>query len=211
MRQLTDPNLIDKVVITLTPEKACLVHAQAKWRDRFSFAFTYFDSGYFEWPGSILSAAHLFGPFNLVLLPDSNLVALPDKPIVSAALDLLQTDACDVVLAVVRETDPARLRCLGALWVDDDGTVTRFADKPQADLHLYNAFWTAFAFKGAVGRPLLELMTESVQKVPVDLGRVGRVRAFYVQSYEDLGTWPNLQTYHHRVGYGVTALEGITL
>ncbi len=186
--------LVGSVSIVLTPEKADIVRYLAKWRDRFNFRFTFFDPQYHEWAGSVRSAAPLFGERNVVLLPDSVLHQAPDNPVL-AAIDR-GLDSHDVMFGHVAETDPARLCRLGALRVED-GRVTAFCDKPDRDHARFNAFWGTFAFRRAAAETLLDFMTRSIRREPVDLADLGlSVGTVPLAGYEDLGTWPSL----HNIG-----------
>jgi bifunctional N-acetylglucosamine-1-phosphate-uridyltransferase/glucosamine-1-phosphate-acetyltransferase GlmU-like protein len=184
---------VDKVVITLTPSKHALIKAQEKWLDVIDFAFTFFKPWHHEWPGSILSAKRLFGDYNMVLLPDACLIAHKDHALVPTMLELLKTHS--VVFGYLPESDPKRLKALGALHVTENGRVTKFADKPAENFERYNAFW----FRREVGEDLLELMTHSVRRVPVLIESLGAVGAFPVESYLDLGTWENQAQFHAKV------------
>ena len=46
------------------------------------------------------------------------------------------------------------------------------------------------------GRPLLEMMTRSIQRQPVDIETLGLdVTSFDLQGYDDLGNWPSLHSF----------------
>lgn len=182
---------IARVTITLTPSKADLVRYLGKWRAIFPFAFTYFDERNEEWPGSILSAEALYLARNLVLLPDSLIHSEPDWPLVPTFDRLLGEH--DLVFGVKREHSD-RLRSLGAVRLEADGRVTAFCDKPSEALDRFNGFWGCFGFTGSTGRSILELMTASVRRSPVDLATLPLrgVAGFPLLAYHDLGVWDQL-------------------
>jgi hypothetical protein len=184
---------IDSVTVVLAPEKGELVSYLAKWAGHFHIRYCYFNPAYHEWAGSILSSEPEFGERNVVFLPDSLVESHDDRPAIPAFREPL--DAADVAFAYRPEERPDVLRNLGALHVED-GRVTAFCDKPAEGFEAYNGFWCAFGFRADVGRPLLEAMTRSIRREPVDLGELGAaVRAFEIAGYWDLGVWPNLHQY----------------
>jgi NDP-sugar pyrophosphorylase family protein len=188
---------IDSVTVVLAPEKGSLVSYLEKWSGHFHLRYVYFNDDYHEWAGSILSSAPEFTDKNVVFLPDSLLESRPEQPVVPAFRALLEE--ADAAFAYLPESRPEVLRNLGALRVQD-GHVEAFCDKPDNGFDAYNAFWCAFGFRGPAGRPLLEAMTRSIQRRPIDVAELGqRVRAFAVDGYFDLGVWPNLHEYTARL------------
>ncbi len=182
---------IGRITITLTPQKWQLVSYLAKWRSAFPIVFCYFDERCFEWAGSILSAEHLFLDKNIVLLPDSMLGESEGSAVVPTFDRMLAEH--DLVFGVMPDTSD-RLHHLGAVRLENDGRVSAFCDKPQADLHRFNGFWGTFGFTRAVGRQVLETMTTSIQRRPVDFGTLG-IRGpigFPLKSYQDLGVWSSI-------------------
>lgn len=192
-------DLISEVIIILAPEKASLVEYLAKWKERFYLKFVFFDDRNHEWAGSILSAEQEFGEKNLVFLPDTFLVGLPEFPIVPTFDTELEKNS--VCFGYLPTEDRKTLKSLGALKVVKD-QVEGFCDKPAENNPAYfNAFWTTFGFKQDVSRPLLELMTRSIQGKPVDLRDVSSAAtAFPVKEYKDLGVWPNIVEFTKRLG-----------
>ena len=185
---------IQSITVVLTPEKAEIVRFLDKWRKAFEIRFCYFNDLNFEWAGSILSAEPLFAERNLVLLPDSYLRENADQPIVQTMDELLENH--DVAFAYMRESEAERLSTLGALTIAADGRVTAFCDKPDADQRGFNGFWGAFGFRNIAGRPLLEMMTQSIRREPVDISTLGLdITSFELQGYDDLGNWPSLHSF----------------
>lgn len=182
---------IARVTITLTPSKAELVRYLGTWRGAFPFAFTYFDERNEEWPGSILSAEALYMARNIVLLPDSLILEEPHWPVVPTCDRLLGEH--DLVFGVKGEQSE-RLRSLGAVRGEADGRVTAFCDKPSEALDRFNGFWGCFGFTGHTGRSILEMMTASVKRSPVDLASLPLrgVAGFPLFGYHDLGVWAQL-------------------
>ncbi len=198
MRLQNHASLISEVIIIITSGKAQIVDYLQKWKDTFYLKFLYFDDRNYEWAGSILSAEREFDEQNVVFLPDSFLVGRPDLPVLPTMKQHL--GASPVCFGYLPCEDRSILRSLGALRVEGDA-VTDFCDKPDDhDTRAFNAFWTTFGFSGDMGRPVLEMMTRSIQRNPVDIGSLaGGATAFPVQEYKDLGVWPNIVEFTHRI------------
>ncbi len=185
---------IRSVTVVLTPQKVEIARFLDKWRQAFEIRFCYFNDANFEWAGSVLSAEPLFAEKNLVLLHDSYLREQQDYPVVPTMEALLEDH--EVAFAHMRESDPERLSTLGALTVAADGHVAAFCDKPEAGQQGFNGFWGAFGFRRAAGRPLLEMMTRSIRREPVDIEALGLdLTSFELRGYDDLGNWPSLHSF----------------
>lgn len=193
-----DAHLIKEVVVILSPEKGSLVEYLSKWRHKFYIKFIFFDENNFEWAGSILSAEKEFGERNIIFLPDSYLVGLPHLPILATFNNLLSNSG--VCFGLLPEADRERLLALGAVKVEADSVVT-FCDKPAlTDSREFNAFWTTFGFTKEMGRPLLEMMTRSIQRENVSLKDLGvEASCFEVAQYKDLGVWPNIHEFTRQI------------
>lgn len=182
---------IDAVTVILAPEKGILLEHLKKWSSEFYIRFCYFNDNYNEWAGSVLSAEPDFHEKNVVLLPDSYIVENSKNAILPTFDRLLSKHSS--VFACKLEEDKNMLRNLGALTVKD-GIVTSFCDKPTSSYKKYNAFWCSFGFQKEAGRPLLEMMMNSIQKEPVNIQDICPSNAaFFVDDYKDLGTWPSLR------------------
>jgi hypothetical protein len=183
-------NKIDRITITLNSSKHEIVSCLDKWSQSFNIVFCYFNNQYEEWPGSILSAKHLFLENNIVLLPDSRIIEYENYPLVPSMLNSLKHD--DLVFAFIKEQSK-RLENLGAISIDDNLAITGFCDKPKSEWQKYNAFWGSFGFKDSHSKAILEMMMKSVQKQVVDLNQLNlKVTGFPIAQYDDLGTWENI-------------------
>ena len=191
-------NMISSVTVIISPQKESLVKYLSKWKDRFYIRFIYFDDRNFEWAGSILSSEPDFDDYNIVFLPDTFLEGRADSPVLPSYQSAFETN--DIVFGVMSEHDPDVLRNLGAVYVEPEGTITRFCDKPHDNAELYNAFWGTFGFRKSFGRPLLEWMTQSIQRKPVAVQDLqARISGFPLNHYRDLGVWPNLHDFVNRL------------
>ena len=191
-----DTRSTEKVVVVLAPGKENVAtYVESKVSDSVKVERVYFNDKYSEWSGSILSAEMHFGDRNVALLPDSVLTMKSGERLAeqySKALD----EGADLVFAYVGESNKQKLSSLGALYVDSS-SVVHFCDKPaENDPMEFNAFWASFGFRGKVGAKVLDFMMRSVARQNVDLNTLGlKVRAFAVESYVDLGTWPSIARY----------------
>lgn len=190
---------MEKIIIIIAPEKHILLTHLSKWSSDFVITIMYFNSNYYEWPGSILSASPIFGEFNCVLLPDSDMRVKQESPLVPTMLRLLRKH--NLVFGFVKERNPQRLAHVGAMNVipssngGNDFVVEAFCDKPIDNFQKYNSFWGTFGFTKAYGSAILNLFMESVKKEAVVLEEaIGDTPAgaFELSSYDDLGTWLNL-------------------
>lgn len=183
-------DIVDSVTIILSPAKGTLIEYLSRWSKDFHIRFCYFNDNYFEWAGSILSSEPDFGDKNVVLLPDSFILEDANLSLVGTFDAML--DEHDVVFAYRPELDKRKYMNLGALNVTD-GKVTAFCDKPKNQLERFNGYWCSFGFGREFGRPLLELMTRSIQRHDVDINELGAsIGCFPVRDYIDLGVWPNV-------------------
>ncbi len=184
---------VDKIVVVLNSNKTLLIKHLEKWRSRFNIVFCYFDDDYREWPGSVLSAQHLFGEKNIVLLPDSTITERADTPLITTMIELL--DHSGLVFAAKRISGE-NISALGALSVNNEGSVDEFCDKPRTAVDRYNAFWCSFGFRRRVASPVLQTFSRSVarESVSVEDMSAGRISAFWVDEYKDLGTWLSIKS-----------------
>lgn len=190
------PDLVGSAVTVLAPGKETVFdYVAGQLLGAVDTTSVYFNHAYTEWPGSIRSAEHNFLPRNVALLPDSVLVPMAGQHLL-AEFDRAFNRGADLVFAFVAEQDRARLQALGALRINGH-SVEEFCDKPKPDHpSAFNGFWASFGFTNACATAVLDFMMASVAREPVDIRHLGlNVQAFQVESYVDLGTWPNISTY----------------
>ena len=191
-----DTDSTEKVVVVLAPGKENVAtYAECKVFDDVKVERVYFNNKYSEWPGSILSAEMHFGDRNVALLPDS-VLTMRFQEVLSGQYTRAFDEGADLVFAYVGESNRQLLSNLGALYVEKS-SVLHFCDKPaENDPMEFNAFWASFGFRGKVGAVVLDFMMRSVARQKVDLNKLGlKVKAFAVESYVDLGTWPSIARY----------------
>jgi hypothetical protein len=193
------PDLVHEIVVVIVPGKELVAdYVKRQMENVTSVKSVYFNPKYSEWPGSIMSAEECFGEFNIALLPDSFLELKVGNVLASKYQDLFLAGA-DLAFSYIEETDVDRLTQLGALGIMGE-EVLEFCDKPAKDVaHKFNAFWSSFAFRGSVGKSVLETMMRSVAREPVSLKDIQvDVPACQTQNYTDLGTWPSIAKFLDR-------------
>lgn len=190
-----------QVAVVVRPEtRAVFDHVQASLPGIDVHSCPY-NPVYPEWPGSVYSARSWFGAHNLVLLPDS-IITLSGashfhddqgRCLVEAVVQGLGKHP--VHLLYVPDTGDI-LRRMGAVH-QENGELSRLADKPTGDLSLYNGYWVAYAFKADHGEPLYRYLEAAVsgQPAPFPLSRLGPPGAAPAYRYRDLGTWEAIETF----------------
>ena len=181
-------------VSTLNENKTELVKYLSRYKSRFNISFTYFNPAETEYTGSIKSARHLFGEKNHVLLPDTFMKMKSSQDIVELVSESLNETG--FTFFYKRENDPDMLKTKGALSISND-LVQEYEDKPQEDQDMFNAFWTAFAFRKRVFNQCIEFMEKSTLNHRQMVGEIKNTplynsKAIEVEDYVDLGTWDQI-------------------
>ncbi len=183
-------------VVVINENKTELVTYLAKYKDRYDISFVYQNPNEKEYTGAIKSATHLFGEYNLVLLPDTimklknngDLFELVKNSLTETGFTFLYKD----------EIDQEVLKTKGALYVDDEKIVKNYQDKPQSNLEQFNAFWCAFAFRRRTFKSCMDFMEKSTLKQDVSDMEILNTpiynsKAIDVEDYVDLGTWEEIK------------------
>ena len=183
-------------VVVINENKTELVTYLAKYKDRYDISFVYQNPNEKEYTGAIKSATHLFGEYNLVLLPDTimklknngDLFELVKNSLTETGFTFLYKD----------EIDQEVLKTKGALYVDDEKIVKNYQDKPQSNLEQFNAFWCAFAFRRRTFKSCMDFMEKSTLKQDVSdmeilTTSIYNSKAIDVEDYVDLGTWEEIK------------------
>lgn len=183
-------------VVVINENKTELVTYLAKYKDRYDISFVYQNPNEKEYTGAIKSASHLFGEYNLVLLPDTimklknngDLFELVKNSLTETGFTFLYKD----------EIDQEVLKTKGALYVDDEKIVKNYQDKPQSNLEQFNAFWCAFAFRRRTFKSCMDFMEKSTLKQDVSdieilSTPIYNSKAIDVEDYVDLGTWEEIK------------------
>ena len=183
-------------VVVINENKTELVTYLAKYKDRYDISFVYQNPNEKEYTGAIKSASHLFGEYNLVLLPDTimklknngDLFELVKNSLTETGFTFLYKD----------EIDQEVLKTKGALYVDDEKIVKNYQDKPLSNLEQFNAFWCAFAFRRRTFKSNMDFMEKSTLKQDVSDMEILNTpiynsKAIDVEDYVDLGTWEEIK------------------
>ncbi len=158
--------------------------------------YVMFNNYFREWPGSVYSANMEFSDFNIVLLPDSfikfgedDLIYSDEKgeTLISRAIERLLEDS--VVFGVTKCSDKHMISTLGAVKVEKN-RITKFKDKPSANIDQYTGVWGAYGFLESASRKLYEFLIDSVEKSGKKEHLLKELdpSVFFIDTYHDLGT-----------------------
>jgi NDP-sugar pyrophosphorylase family protein len=182
-------------VVVINEHKTEIIEYLSKYKDKFNISFTYQNPAEYEYTGAIKSAYHLFGEYNVVLLPDTIVKLKNDADLYTTVLNKLESKGW--TFFYIKETNPLMLSTKGSLHVDNN-FVKLYVDKPTDDFSRFNAYWTSFAFKKNEFNMSMAFMEKSTLKEKVDVDEI-KLTPIYnslgieVKDYIDLGTWPELR------------------
>lgn len=181
--------------VIINEDKTDIIKYLAKYKHDYNISFTFQDPKEKEYTGAIKSAYHLFGEYNLVLLPDTYLKLKEDN-----------NDIRKVVMNALFETgfsflvkntdDHDLLKTKGALKLKD-GLVIDYEDKPKNNLHEYNGFWCALAFRKRNFHECMAFMEKSTlqqdDRLDIQETCIYNSKVIEVEEYYDLGTWDEIK------------------
>ena len=183
-------------VVVINENKTELITYLAKYKDRYNISFVYQNPNEKEYTGAIKSASHLFGEYNLVLLPDTIMKLKNGEDL----FELVKTSLTETGFTFLYKDEVNKdvLKTKGALYVDDQKIIKDYADKPQTFLEKYNAFWCAFAFRRRTFKACMDFMEKSTLKQLVEQNEIETTpiynsKAIDVEDYVDLGTWDEIK------------------
>jgi len=183
-------------VVVINEHKLELVNYLSKYKDKFNISFTFQNPNEYEYTGAIKSARSLFGEHNVVLLPDTIMKLRPGKDLFTLVDNsLLETG---FTFLYKKENNKDMLKTKGALFVNDEGNVIDYEDKPQENLDRYNAFWCAFAFRKRtfdVCMNFMEKSTLNLKRLDDEITNtpIFGSKGIEVLDYVDLGTWSEIR------------------
>lgn len=182
-------------VVVVNEHKSELFQYLSKYKDRYNISFTFQNPKNLEYTGAIKSAKHLFGKFNIVLLPDAILKLKGELDIYSSTLEALESSGFSFFYKP--ELDPGMLSTKGAVYIEND-LVKLYEDKPQENFERFNGYWTGFAFSKDKFDIAISFMEKSTLKKDPDINGIKETplynsKAIEVEEYTDLGTWPELR------------------
>ena len=90
------------------------------------------------------------------------------------------------------------LKTKGAIYVNAEGNVVEYEDKPIDRVGQYNAFWCAFGFRKRNFFECINFMEKSTLKQKHSMNDITTTPIFgskviEVEDYIDLGTWPEIR------------------
>lgn len=182
-------------VVVINEYKTEIIEYLSKYKHKYNISFTYQDPAELEYTGAIKSAYHLFGDYNVVLLPDTILKLKNNADLYNTVINRLDTKGWTFFF--IKESNPLMLSTKGALQVDNN-FIKLYVDKPTEDFFRFNAYWTSFAFTKKEFNMSMAFMEKSTLKEKVDCDEI-KLTPIYnslgieVEDYIDLGTWPEIR------------------
>lgn len=182
-------------VVVINEYKTEIIEYLSKYKDKYNISFTFQNPNELEYTGAIKSASHLFGNYNVVLLPDTILKLKQNANLYDTVVKRLNANR--FVFFYKKETDPLMLSTKGALQVDNN-LIKIYEDKPQSNFNQFNAFWCSFAFQKNAFSDAMSFMEKSTLKQNFNVKDM-LTTPFYnsegieVEDYIDLGTWPEIR------------------
>lgn len=182
-------------VVVINEYKTEIIEYLSKYKHKYNISFTYQDPAELEYTGAIKSAYHLFGDYNVVLLPDTILKLKNNADLYKTVINRLDTKGWTFFF--IKESNPLMLSTKGALQVDNN-FIKLYVDKPTEDFFRFNAYWTSFAFTKKEFNMSMAFMEKSTLKEKVDCNEI-KLTPIYnslgieVEDYIDLGTWPEIR------------------
>ena len=119
-------------VVVINEHKTEIVKYLAKYKEFFDISFTYQNPKELEYTGAIKSAKHLFGEYNLVLLPDTVLKLSPSFDIKNKLKKIL--DDHPFTFLFYNDPESATLKTKGCLRLNKSSLVIEYEDKPLTGL-----------------------------------------------------------------------------
>ena len=183
-------------VVVINENKTELITYLAKYKDRYNISFVYQNPNEKEYTGAIKSAYHLFGEHNIVLLPDTLMKLQPGKDLYTLTTEALEETGFSFLIK--REEDREVLKTKGAIYVNAEGMVVEYEDKPSERVEQFNSFWCAFAFRRRNFFECINFMEKSTLKQKHSQNEITQTPIFgskviEVADYIDLGTWPEIR------------------
>lgn len=182
-------------VVVINEYKTEIIEYLSKYKDKYNISFTYQNPNEFEYTGAIKSAYHLFGKYNVVMLPDTILKLQGTKDLYTSVINRLSSKG--FTFFYIKEDNPLMLSTKGSLYVENN-FVKLYEDKPTEAFGRFNAYWTSFAFTKKDFNLAMNFMEKSTLKENVNLDEI-KLTPIYnsigieVKDYIDLGTWPEIR------------------
>jgi NDP-sugar pyrophosphorylase family protein len=184
-------------VVIVNENKTDIIKYLGKYKDSYNISFTYQNPIEQEYTGAIKSAYHLFGEYNVVLLPDTILKLKNNMDLYQKVIQNL--DSKGFTFFYKKEDNPLMLSTKGSLFVENN-FVKLYEDKPIDGFHRFNAYWCSFAFTKKEFNLCMSFMEKSTLKEDVNLEEI-KLTPIYnslgieVENYLDLGTWPEVKRF----------------
>lgn len=182
-------------IVVINEYKTDIVRYLAKYKNKFNLSFTFQDPDKLEYTGAIKSAKHLFGEYNIVLLPDTLLTLFEGQNLVRELHVCLETDGFTFLFK--NEGDEKTLSTKGCLKLNSKKQVIDYEDKPSQNFTRFDGYWCGFGFKKSVFDNCISFMEKSTLKIDDPKIDIRQTKLFgkkviEIKDYKDLGTWEQL-------------------
>ncbi|MBV9382491.1 MAG: NTP transferase domain-containing protein [Streptosporangiaceae bacterium] len=187
--------VVDRIVVVIRKHKVDIVDHLAKYADQGMLAIVHQRSDVVDHCGAMMSAAHLFGEKNIMLLPDHILQFENGRSPVAELLDRLDRTSMAFLAADI-EAVPWASKA-GAVKVarkNGESVVIDYTEHPDRPRE-YDGVWTAVAFRREVVSQALSVMARAKAGLSIphdELLACGIAGAgvVWVDGYLDIGEWP---------------------
>ncbi len=182
-------------IVVINEYKTEIIEYLSKYKEKYNISFTFQNPNELEYTGAIKSAKHLFGDYNVVLLPDTILKLKNNADLYTIVMDRLNSTGFTFFYKT--ETNALMLSTKGSLFIENN-LVKLYEDKPTENYDRFNAYWTSFAFTKNNFDSAMNFMEKSTLKENVNINDVKNTpiyncKGIEVEDYMDLGTWPELR------------------
>lgn len=181
-------------VVVLRRDKTDVSDYLSDTYSQYKFTYVVQQSELQEYTGAILSARHLLGENNLVVLPDTYMILENTSCLYSTTLKKLEISP--FVWWYQPENNGEILTRRGALQVNCN-RVTDYVDKPVDKLERFNGYWTAWGFTDTAFHSFIDYFHSSTLGRPSNFYITGAwgAPAVEIVRYYDLGTWPEINRF----------------
>lgn len=182
-------------VVIITENKLDVVRYLSKYKSYFDITFTFFNPDYYEFPGSIQSAKHLFGDHNLILFPDSLLTLKNGESLYDLAINKFDEHASFLLCKETSDQDYMKKK--GCVLINERQQIIDYEDKPLA-VEGFNAVWCGLGFSLVEADSIIHFIKSGTLKLPgykecFFNSKIYKSNPIVVNDYIDLGTWEDLK------------------
>lgn len=187
--------VVDRIVVVIRKYKTDIVDHLSRYADQGILAIVHQGSEVYDHCGATMSAAHLFGQKNIMMLPDHILQFDAGRSPIAELTNKL--DQSKVAFMVARTEVVPWASKAGVVKVstrNGQTVVTDYKEHPDRPLE-YDGVWAAVAFRREVVSQVLSVMTRAKAGVGVSREEllscgIAGAGVVWVDGYLDIGEWP---------------------